>query len=173
MAYKLSFLFPPKPLPGCIPVGLRASSCPVSPSNAAHGTVPFWSPFSSMPPFPRSHTSPFTSRLSPAKDILSRSTAPPLRALEPSSAAWSHIYPGTPLLPSDLGVRNSHGCFWAPTSLASPHPVTLRVILLSRKFSVWLWLSGWVLAFSRFHGDIPPHNFQNPQVSSSSYQQIT
>lgn len=111
-----------------------------------------------------------TVHLSPLDSALERasSPAPPPHSCEPlNRLLLPHLCPGIPLLPSDLGVRNSHGCFWISISLASPHPVTLGAMLLFRKSSVWPWLSAWALTFSCFHGDILL-NFQSSQTDYSS-----
>lgn len=71
----------------------------------------------------------------------------------------------SPLLPSDLGVRNSLGCFWASTFLASSHPVTLRVgSCCFLESSPCRWLSEWIFTFSSFHGDTSLH-ISSPQTS--------
>lgn len=49
----------------------------------------------------------------------------------------SHLLlPHLPSCPVTSGSETPLGVFWASTSLASSHPVTIRVLLLSRKFSL-------------------------------------
>lgn len=143
-------------------------------SNTTHSTVHWLGPIDrysqSTQPFPRyllfwgvkclSHRPTF--HPSALERTFSHTPPPPPPPHPCELLSHRLAVASSPLLPSDLRVRDSLGCFGASMSLASSHPETLRAALLSRKFSVGLWLSEWAPSHSQAFEEINPSTFPVP-----------